>query len=241
MPASSGVLSNVYADATRGKVRGGLNGSWNSNYIGTKDSGQGPHCFIVEGDPGFVIKPHFHGVNQFQVCAGGSGMLGKSPLTPGVLHYADAYTPYGPLVASDRGLTFFTLRQMAQTGTHYVPGAKKEEKKAPTGRNLVTRAEPERRGTSGVRHLIDQADGVHVIELAGAAHEMLPDPDGLVKHGSAYVVVFAGSITVEGRDYPERSVLFVPEGERVPALACGPDGALAAFMSFAAGGGAALP
>src|SRR5688572_15008186 len=191
--------ASTAAEAQTRKVPTKLDGGHTSNYFGSKDEASGPHAFLVEGDPGYRIEPHFHGVNQFQVCVGGAGRLMKKQLTPGVLHYADAYTPYGPIVASDQGLAFFTLREKAYAyGAHYVPGSK-EEKKAPTGRNLITQAEVASPRETGVRPLFEEPDGVGAYELRAAPNAQVPDPAQLPAHGAAYLVVFAGSIKASGR------------------------------------------
>jgi hypothetical protein len=98
----------------------------------------GPEGFLVETPgltPGNLTPPHFHGVNQYQLMVGGGGTIGKFKLAPGVLHYADAYTPYGPIVSGPDGLDWLTLRQGSYIGGHLMPGSK-DRQKHPTGRNL---------------------------------------------------------------------------------------------------------
>ena len=225
--------ASTAAEAQTRKVPTKLDGGHTSNYFGSKDEASGPHAFLVEGGPGYRIEPHFHGVNQFQVCVGGSGRLMKKALAPGVLHYADAYTPYGPIVASDEGLSFFTLREKAYAfGAHYVPGSK-EEKKAPTGRNLITQAEVAGERTTGVRPLFEERDGVGAYELRAAPNAPVPDPAQLPDRGAAYIVVFAGGVTAGGKEYGERSCLFVGAGEPAPAMVAGRDGAVVGFLQFA--------
>jgi hypothetical protein len=225
--------ASTAAEAQTRKVPTKLDGGHTSNYFGSKDEASGPHAFLVEGGPGYRIEPHFHGVNQFQVCVGGAGRLMKKALAPGVLHYADAYTPYGPIVASDEGLSFFTLREKAYAhGAHYVPGSK-EAKKAPTGRNLITQAEVAGERSTGVRPLFEEQDGVGAYELRAAPNAQLPDTATLPPRGAAYAVVFAGSIAAAGREYPERSCLFFAAGEPAPAMTAGPDGAVVGFLQFA--------
>jgi hypothetical protein len=225
--------ASTAAEAQTRKIPTKLDGGHTSNYFGSKDEASGPHAFLVEGGPGYRIEPHFHGVNQFQVCVGGSGRLMKKALTAGVLHYADAYTPYGPIVASDEGLSFFTLREKAYAfGAHYVPGSK-EEKKAPTGRNLITQAEVGGERTTGVRALFEEQDGVAAYELRAAPGARVPDAAARTERGAAYLVVFAGSVTAEGREYGERACLFVAAGEPAPAMVAGTDGAVVGFLQFA--------
>jgi hypothetical protein len=228
------MLSMTPTEAAPRKVKAVLEGGFNTGFIGTKDATSGPHAFLVEGLPGYTIKPHFHGVNQYQVCVAGGGVLGKNALSRGAFHYADKFTPYGPIVAGENGLAFFTLRQHAYAlGAHYVPGSK-EAKKGPTGRNIVTRADVDTR-TAGIRVLIDEADGVRAYELSADAGAGLPDADGRAPHGSAYVVVLRGEVIAGGRSYPERSLMFIPEDEALPSLSAGPAGALALFLAFARG------
>jgi hypothetical protein len=225
--------SSTATEAAARKAPTKLDGGHTSNYFGSKEAAAGPHAFLVEGDAGYRIEPHFHGVNQFQVCVGGGGRLMKKQLTPGVLHYADAYTPYGPIVANDQGLEFFTLREKAYAfGAHYVPGSE-DEKKGPTGRNLITQADVSAARENGVRALIEEPDGVGAYELRAAPNAPLPDPAKLPARGAAYIVVFAGKVTAAGRDYDERSCLFVADGEPAPAMTAGADGAVIGFLQFA--------
>ena len=46
----------------------------------------------------------------------GSAKWGKKPAPPVTFQYADAYTPYGPIVGEKDGFTFFTLRPIASGG-----------------------------------------------------------------------------------------------------------------------------
>ena len=229
-----GVVANTYAAATAHKVRGKMDGSWISDYIGTKTSAPEPHGFLVEGDPGYTIKPHFHGVDQFQVCVAGRGTLGKQELVPGVLHYADAYTPYGPIVAGDAGLSFFTLRKVAYPdGAHFVPGSK-DKKKGPSGRNVVTAVDPARERSNTVRHLIAEPDGVRAVEIPAAPGARLPDPDGFGDRGGAYILVFAGAIAAAGAVYARHSLMWVPARTPAPAMTAQGEGAVVGVLCFAA-------
>src|ERR1700738_3467863 len=59
---------------------------------------------------GLVSGPHFHPVDQYQVFVHGGGHLGKRAIGEITVHYADAYTPYGPMVAGDQGMSVYTIR-----------------------------------------------------------------------------------------------------------------------------------
>ena len=72
--------------------------------------------------PGYLGRAHFHEVDQFQVFFGGAGATYQRHEVPwAMLHYADAYTTYGPFQAGGSTLRFFTLRARPTLGTHYMP------------------------------------------------------------------------------------------------------------------------
>lgn len=203
-------------------------GVFQVDYIGDSHrSLRGPQAFLVELErPGHTIKPHFHKVDQFQIVVDGGGVLGKHELHPVTVHYTDSFTPYGPIVAGDRGLRFFNFRTACDTGAQYMPGARDSlERRA--GRNLVaetTDADP--RDASGivVTPLIDgHADGLEVTDIVAGPREALP---ARVAGGSGrYELVLAGSLVVDGRTYPRWSCLFASAAAPMPVRVAGPGGA----------------
>ena len=80
-----------------------------------------PMAFLAEGTPHRLLRVHFHMVDQFQVMYNGSGTLGKNAVAPGAVHFSRAYTPYGPISYSDKGLGFITLRAHRDPGAQYLP------------------------------------------------------------------------------------------------------------------------
>lgn len=78
------------------------------------ESGQDPRLsptvFLVEQPANTTLKTHFHGENQFQVFVRGSGSIGRETISPMTVHYAGAYTGYGPLLSGPEGLFYFTIR-----------------------------------------------------------------------------------------------------------------------------------
>ena len=95
------------------KVAGGV--GQRHSYIGEPgELNQAAQAFlVVRPFAGARIEPHFHDVDQFQVVVGGDGRIGKKAVRPVTFQYADAFTPYGPIVANEHGLSFFTLRNIA--------------------------------------------------------------------------------------------------------------------------------
>ena len=88
---------------------------------GGRGPGLSPTVFLVEQPPNSVLAPHFHAQNQFQVVKDGSGTLGPHAVGPGSVHYAGAFTGYGPLVAGPAGLSYFTIRAVYETGANFLP------------------------------------------------------------------------------------------------------------------------
>jgi hypothetical protein len=196
---------------------------------GYRIHGTTPVAFLAELPPGFVIDPHFHRTNQYQLVIAGRGSLGKHELDTGTLHYTDAESPYGPLVAGPSGLQFFTLRQTSYVGTHWMPGSKDLMTRA-AGRNFVSRVDPHRK-KAGIR-LCGRTyeDGVSAYEVAAGPNAAVRLPD--VRHGGAFNVVLAGEIRLEGVAYPSPSCMWVGADDRAPAMTAGDSGVVIAFLSF---------
>lgn len=93
--------------------------------------GLSPTVFLVEQPPASVLMPHFHMQNQFQVIKEGSGTLGPRAVGPGSVHYAGAFTGYGPVVAGPAGLSYFTIRAVYETGANFLPAARDRLQRGP--------------------------------------------------------------------------------------------------------------
>ncbi|MGO8140917.1 hypothetical protein AB9F34_33105, partial [Rhizobium leguminosarum] len=66
------------------------------------------------------LDSHFHIVDQFQVFIAGSGTIGRDEVRLVTVHYADHNTGYGPLIASEQGLSYLTLRSKTDAGLVYL-------------------------------------------------------------------------------------------------------------------------
>ncbi|HUR87447.1 MAG TPA: hypothetical protein VMZ74_00030 [Ramlibacter sp.] len=110
-------------------------GEWMENGEGPQLS---PTVFLAEQPPNCELLPHFHKQNQFQLFVHGRGSLGPHRVDPVTIHYAGAYTGYGPLVAEAEGLKYFTIRSVFDTGfiafaearTKMIRGPKRHEEAA---------------------------------------------------------------------------------------------------------------
>ena len=56
----------------------------------------------------------------------GGGRLGTHDVGTVAVHYTDAWSAYGPIVAADEGISWFTLRNTWDSGARYMPAAREQ-------------------------------------------------------------------------------------------------------------------
>lgn len=228
------VASNE-AKFTEVKREGGIGAR--RGYIGSPGSmAEGPQAFLVERPyPNPRIAPHFHDIDQFQVIVAGDGRMGKQQVKPITVQYADAFTPYGPIVGREDGIGFFTLRAVASGGYFAMPGSK-HLMPGRAGRNIAAAFDIERAAPADgevVREpLIEpEPDGVTVEGLRLGANATA---DGIATTaGCQYYLVCTGSLIQDGKHMPANSLIHVEPNEAAPVLQAGPDGAAVLAMRFA--------
>ncbi len=209
-----------------------------SDHVGDHtDAGAGPQAYLVRQSAA-ELGAHFHEVDQFQVVVGGEGTLGRDPVRRGVLHYADAYTAYGPIRTDPAvGLAYVTLRLEPTTGINPMPREREKRRAAGGGGEHFTCAldgavPPGPRA----RELGRTARGARALGLrlpAGAA----PDADTLPASGRGYAVVLAGALSDGERQLPAGSVILLDRPAELAGLAAdGVDGADVAVCLFAGTG-----
>jgi hypothetical protein len=194
-----------------------------------------PQAFLVERlYEGARIEPHFHDVDQFQVVVEGDCRMGKKTARPITFQYADAYTPYGPIVGAERGFAFFTLRPVSSGGFFPMPG-NKHKMPGRAGRNIAgvfdTDAPPPAAAEVTREDLMAaQADGVFAV-----AFRLGPDAeaDGLPSDGGGqYYLVCEGALIGGETNLPRRSLIHIEPGESLTTLRAGPDGADVLALQF---------
>ena len=195
----------------------------------TDDNGQ-PQAFLVMQPPGATTPAHFHEPNQFQVFVAGRGRIGAFPAVPLTVQYANGHTPYGPIVAFDEGVTYFTLRQRWDPGAKYLPAqrdklvAGRQRQRVKGGLTVASDAERTARAEPSVETVFEpEADG-----LAGWLHRLgagqsvaLPSP---ARGGGQYLIVAGGDLVLAGRALPGLSTVFVSHEEGACAAVAGDTG-----------------
>ena len=212
--------------------------SQRSDYFGNPGTiDMTPQAFLVELPyAGARVNPHFHDIDQFQVVVAGSGRLGKKSLAPVTFQYADGYTPYGPIVASDEGLSFFTLRNVASGGHFVMPGSR-HLMRCRAGRNIAGYFDTDMGNVQGVRTqalMPPQPDGVAAYGITLGPDEVgeAPASDG----GRQYALVCGGSVRSDGEALSLNSLLRVEPEEPALVLRAGDEGAKVLVLQFARDG-----
>lgn len=215
---------------------------WNTGYMGTRcgdptpDSVEAiyPDVYVVDQGPGVTLPPHFHVANEFQVVLSGSGSFGNHAVQAISLHYAGAYSPYGPILAGDDGIGYMTIRKNYDPGARTMPAAMPELRAA--GRQP--------------RDLVSDVLDVH--PAAGAPEcspVFAPEPDGLsaslyrlppnagvtgpdpASGGGQFWIVLDGAMrSTDGATLPPRSCVFVSADERAQRIEAAPTAPLAVLV-----------
>lgn len=188
-----------------------------------------PQAFLVEQEPGAVVAPHFHFVDQFQVIVAGDGKLGAHAVAPLSVHFAGACTGYGPITPGAQGLSYFTFRASAdETGAQYLPGAR--QRMRPTVRRNVIAP---RILSASAEELVARRDCVveTVLEKEGglAVFYLRIPPNASVEtpptEGGVSLLVAAGTLEHAGSELGSWSCLFVAPEDGVATLQAARQGA----------------
>jgi len=190
-----------------------------------------PQAFLIQQEAGATVHPHFHFVDQFQVVAAGSGLLGRHALAPLSVHFSAACTGYGPIEPGDQGLSYFTFRASAdETGAQYLPAAK-DQMRPGKRRNVIVdqiaisdEDELANRTETNSETYRDDPDGLAVIlyRIAAGGSAQCMDP---AAGKGVTLLVTAGSIEINDKVLPGWSCCFLDAEQDRPGLTAGSSGA----------------
>jgi hypothetical protein len=232
------------ANRRRGQAADGVT-FWHTLYLGTSRYNMAPGtpdpdgtalfpmAFLVEQDPGSVAHAHYHQADQFQVVVGGRARFGTHDVAPVTVHFAGAYTAYGPIRASDAGVHYFTLRNGFDPGARFM--ARAEHRAAlrdiPGRRHREAVAGPLPDAADAAAVLPEAADGLGAWRYRMAAGAVLHGPSPAGGRGQ-YWLMLGGSLLREGGPYAAGSCAFVFPDEPAFAGLAGPDGLDVLAMQF---------
>jgi hypothetical protein len=216
-------------------------GYFRTNYmVSSADSPRSPMCYLIEQDPDCVISAHYHQVNQFQVFVGGSGALGKRNLEPLIVHYTDAYTPYGPISSRAEGVRYLTLREEYDPGARFLPdevAGLKHVKRRHVTTEPIARAAP-----AALPHLADpsarilfetHADGLAAWLVEAGPHALIGNEARETrKRGGQFWLVLTGSVTRRDETLDADTFMYVPHDEPAPQLSAGRGGSEVLILQF---------
>ena len=240
--------------AARAAHRRKTGNGWNTPFIGknknTLREGEAPPeagtvypmAFLVEKDAGAIVRPHFHAADQFQVVTQGGGRLGRHDIGTVAVHYTDAWSAYGPIVAAGEGVSWFTLRNTWDSGARYMPAARDQLRTArarfqhreSTSGPMEAWSEAELVGLGSADRVteLESPDGMGSwrFRLPSLGSAVGPDPGN---GGGQFWVVLSGTASCGGSALlPVESVTFVgPEDAALPVTA-GPAGAELLCVQF---------
>jgi rubredoxin len=203
----------------------------------TPDTPDAPTAFLAQYDPGDKSCTHFHQVDQFQILVKGKGTLGRHEVAPYYVHFARAYTPYGPLHADEKtGWTFMTLRTRFDPGAQRLPGAlpKLQQVRNRKPWQITSMAQFPTGGSSvSVQDNPDIKDdrglSVRSLTMAPGTSTIAPSPSA---GAGQYVIALKGTLVHDDRPRQALTVVFTARDEPPFHIHAGPDGLEALIVNF---------
>ncbi len=204
-----------------------------TNFCGVRgQAAPGPQVFLVDypGEPGVAVRPHFHSVDQFQVFWKGD-RVGRHEIRPYFVHYADAYTSYGPIVDAGDGVTYLTVRARPDSGPKYMPESRDQRPTGASGRQLTVQRDAG--AVAGTEWLLGPFDDGLAVRIARLrAGEALP-PGQPTGDGTIYLLL-DGALTNPGSGVTRgaTTVVTAGPGEAASGWQAADDGAVVLGLSF---------
>ena len=210
---------------------------WRTHFLKPVQGTREPQAFLVEYAPARALRVHFHDVDEFQIVVAGQGMFGKHAIRPHAVHFASAFTPYGPIVAGAQGLSFLTLRARRDSaGPQLLPDKRQLLADRPERRPWQVTEDVElmqRGGFVETRPLALLAGrpglAACVVEIPPDLSVQLPATQGT---GGRYVVALRGSIRLDSRAVQALVVAYVVAGGAPLSITSGNEGAALIVLDF---------
>lgn len=209
-------------------------------------TGLDAQAMLVEEGPHRNLRTHYHDEDEFQIFVSGGGTNGKHPIKPFQLHFARKHTPYGPIVASEAGCVFLTLRSRSDNGAKFMPESRgkldsvQDRHPWQIGADIVFPDIPDTSKGAATQPLAgvhdDHGLDAQALRLAPGARYLAPSPAGT---DGQYLVVLRGSLIHEGAERQAITIVFLRPGDPAFELEAGSDGLDALVMSLPRQGAAA--
>ncbi|RCW68606.1 hypothetical protein [Pseudorhodoferax soli] len=196
-----------------------------------------PMAYLVEQGRDSEIQAHYHQADQFQLFVQGTGRIGTHPLSGLAIHYANALSPYGPIVAHHEGLEYVTFRNRWDPGAQWMPGAAQRLRETPGRRYFAASHDFELPSEALEGPTVWQELVSEMLPGLGAWLVML-GPDEAFQGRSPllgagqFLYVLRGGIDDGNQTLPAQSVIFVEPQEKAASLVAGAQGAALVVMQF---------
>jgi hypothetical protein len=220
----------------------------NRNTLGKNEAAPAADClypmaFLVEKEAAAVVHPHFHQADQYQVVVQGSGRLGTHDIASVAVHYTDAYSAYGPIIAADEGVSWFTLRNAWDSGARYMPAQRQLLREARTRyqhREATCGPLPPLSDSdlaalatsAGVAVIAETADGLGTWRYTVPPNGSIIGPAPSAGGGQFWLVSAGSALVAGGQLLPVQSCIFVAPEDPAATLGAGPGGADLICMQF---------
>lgn len=198
--------------ALRDRRNGPLFEGFRTDYIATP----GAQAFLVEQDPHFHLSAHYHLQHQFQVVVDGGGTLGKHVIKPFALHYASAESGYGPIIAGAEGLSYFTLRVIADSTTWVLPEHRGRMRQGLPKRQRFVDAlsvpedQPPSPDIDAVMPMDAHGTGAWLVRVPAGESVVVP---GAQQGAGRFHIVGSGNMLVDGQRHGPKSVVYASSEE----------------------------
>ena len=209
-----------------------------ANFIG-RDSllrTEGPTCYLIEQDPNTTILPHFHRANQFQIIVGGNGRLGKEAVRPLTVHFAGAYTAYGPIVAEEHGVHYFTVRDGFDPGARWMPESRAEMPRVPR-RHVMSEPLDLENAAVGSNDAVENAvlgpesDGLGALHVKLGANAKWR-ADGNAGAAGKFLLVLKGNVALQDRSLKSYGCVHLDPNDGEVEFTAGDQGAQLLVLTF---------
>ena len=212
-----------------------------TDFIETADSRSVvAQAYLVEQNPNWVTPAHFHLEHQFQVVTAGSGTIGRHAVQPLAVHYASPETGYGPITAGPEGVSYLTLRAVADTGAWYLHNPEQRAKMRREIKKHQAHAAPGNSvSAKALRSLIAPAteELIAPLENGLAAYLVRLPPDQTLTlpsphpHAGRFYIATGGSMRVTSKELRALATVYASFDEIMP-ISSGADGLEVLVLQF---------
>lgn len=199
-----------------------------------------PQAFLVHQAPGWVLPPHFHLEEQFQVITRGSGTLGKHAVAPITVHYTSRETGYGPLVAGAEGLDYLSLRAVTDPGAWYMPESRDKMRRGlrkwqttlgPLDADAPGPLDSTLPSTEALLPMDQDGLAVWLMRLPAQARATAPHPP---QGGGRFHVVVGGTLHLAGVELGHAACVWRDAADAAMDVCAGPAGLALLVLQFPA-------